>query len=94
MNQKYSVSERSHLAKVKSLSCSVCDAPAPSEAHHIKQSNAYSCAALCHDCHTGLHGNYGQRAQWRIKKMDEHDALYVTIERLLNGCDGWHNLYP
>lgn len=28
-------------------------------------------------------GWHGRRAMWRIKKMDELDALNVTIERLL-----------
>lgn len=29
--------ESAHLARVKSLKCSVCDAPGPSDAHHIVQ---------------------------------------------------------
>jgi len=28
-------------------------------------------------------GLHGQRAMWKIKKMDELDALCVTIKRLL-----------
>ena len=84
MNQSYTKAERAHLERVKQLPCSVCDAPAPSDAHHIKQSQPYSCVALCNDCHRnhklGLHG---QCAMWKIKKMDELDALCVTIERLL-----------
>jgi hypothetical protein len=30
-------------------------------------------------------GWHGQKRMWAIKKMDELDALNVTIERLLNG---------
>lgn len=75
--------EAAHLAAVKSLSCSVCDAPAPSDAHHIKQGQHYTTVALCKDCHQGSHnGIHGQRRMWLIKKMDELAALNVTLSRL------------
>lgn len=85
MNNKLNAKERRHLAAVKSLQCSVCDAPAPSEAHHVKQGLQYTCIALCVDCHRGpILGLHGQRRMWAIKKMEELDALNVTIERLMN----------
>jgi hypothetical protein len=68
---------------VKMLPCSVCDAPPPSEAHHVKQHRQYTCVALCVDCHRGYNGWHQTKAMWRIKKMDELDALNITIERLL-----------
>ena len=75
--------ERAHLERVKSLPCSVCDAPAPSEAHHIRQGQHFTCVALCTQCHRGgVLGWHGERAIWRVKKWDELDALAVTIERL------------
>lgn len=84
MNNKLSNTERRHLARVKDLACSVCDAPGPSEAHHIKQGSQYLCVALCEDCHRGsTMGLHGQRRMWAIKKMDELDALQVTLQRLL-----------
>lgn len=80
LNQK----ERAHLAKVKALPCSVCGAPAPNEAHHIAQGSHYTCVALCADCHRGgLLGWHGQRRAWLIRKMDELDALNVTIKGLM-----------
>ena len=83
MNNKLNNRERAHLAKVKSLPCSVCDAPAPSEAHHIKQGQQYTAVALCPDCHRGgLNGWHGQKNMWRVMKMDELAALNVTLERL------------
>ena len=83
MNNKLNNRERAHLAKVKSLPCSVCDAPAPSEAHHIKQGQQYTAVALCKDCHTGsFNGWHGQKTMWRVMKMDELAALNVTLERL------------
>lgn len=84
MNQTYTKREREHLERVKSLPCSVCDAPGPSQAHHIEQSQPYTCVALCPDCHTGYNGWHGTKAMWRIRKMDELGALNVTIERLVN----------
>ena len=83
MLNKLNAKDRLHLAKVKELGCSVCDAPPPSEAHHIKQGSQYTCVALCEDCHRGSrNGLHGQRFMWKIKKMDELDALNVTLSRL------------
>lgn len=83
MNQNYTKSERSHIEAVKSLPCSVCDAPAPSAAHHPRQYTAYLCIALCVDCHQNPKlGIHGQKAAWKIRKMDEWDALAVTVRRL------------
>ena len=87
MNNKLSVAERKHLERVKNLPCSVCDAPPISEAHHVKQGQQYTAVALCHDCHTGHNGIHGTKAFWRIRKMDELDALDVTIRRLIDGCE-------
>lgn len=76
--------ESEHMARVKSLPCSVCDAPAPSAAHHPKQGNHFTTIALCQDCHQGSHnGIHGQRRMWMIKHMDEDDALNITIQRLM-----------
>ena len=84
MNNKLTAAEREHLLKVKSLPCSVCEQPGPSEAHHIKQGSQYTAVALCADCHRGsTMGWHGQKRMWAIKKMDELDALNVTIKNLL-----------
>ena len=84
MNQSYNKIERLHIERVKSLDCSVCDAPAPSEAHHIDQSCAWTCVALCESCHrNGFNGWHGQRRIWKVKKMAELEALGVTIRRLM-----------
>ncbi len=85
MNNKLTAKQRRHLALVKELPCSVCDAPGPSDAHHVKQHRQYTCVALCKDCHQGaINGWHGQRRMWALKKMDEIDALNVTIERFLD----------
>lgn len=77
--------ERAHLAQVKALPCSVCDAQGPSDAHHIKQGQHFTAVALCRDCHQGsVMGLHGQRRAWLIRKMDELDALAVTLRRLMS----------
>ena len=83
MNNKLNAKERKHLARVKELPCSLCDAEGPSEAHHVEQGLQYTCIALCVDCHRGpVMGLHGQKRGWLIRKMSELDALNVTIERL------------
>jgi hypothetical protein len=85
LNNKLTAKHRRHLALVKALPCSVCDAPGPSAAHHVKQNQQYTAVALCAECHQGpVMGWHGQRRIWAIKKMDELDALNITIERLLD----------
>ena len=86
MNSKLNNRERLHLARIKSLPCSVCDADTGSEAHHIEQGLHYTCVALCVECHRGSIGWHGTKALWRIKKMDELDALNITIQRLLEAA--------
>ena len=86
MNNRLTAKEKAHLARVKALPCSLCDAPAPSEAHHIKQGQQYTAVALCTSCHRGDGlGLHGMRRMWAIKKMDELAALNVTVERLMHG---------
>lgn len=84
MNQTYTKAERAHIERVKSLPCSICDAPAPSEAHHIKQDSPWSCIALCMSCHRdGHNGFHGRRVMWKVMHLDETDALIITFRRLL-----------
>lgn len=78
--------ESKHLAAVKALPCSVCDAPGPSDAHHIEQGLHFAVAAVCVDCHRGTNGWHGTKAMWRIRKMDELKALNVTLRRLYAGA--------
>lgn len=86
MNNRLNAAERAHLARVKALPCSLCDASGPSEAHHVEQGLQYTCIALCPDCHRGpVLGLHGQKRMWSIKKMTEMDALNTTLRRLMNG---------
>ena len=85
MNNKLNKTERLHLAKVKSLPCSVCDQAGPSEAHHIEQGMQYTCIPLCEDCHRGpFNGLHGQKRMWHVTKKTELSCLNDTIERLMS----------
>jgi hypothetical protein len=84
VNNRLTAREREHIQRVKELPCSVCDAPGPSDAHHIEQRLQYTCVALCKECHQGpVMGWHGQKRAWAIRKMGELDALNVTIQRLM-----------
>ena len=75
--------ERRHIASVKSLPCSVCDAPGPSEAHEIEQGFWFLSIPLCPDCHRGgRNGIHGQRMMWNVMKQTETSALNQTLERI------------
>ena len=85
MNSKMSAAERRWVGKVKELPCSVCGQAGPSDAHHIKQGRHYTVVALCKSCHQGsVMGWHGQKRAWAIAKMDELDALNVTLENMNN----------
>jgi len=56
--------DSAHLDFVRSLPCSVCLKPGPSEAHHLlrgvprgmgRKADDRHVIPLCHECHTGLH---------------------------------------
>lgn len=82
-NKRTTQAEREHVERIKALHCVVCGTPGPSIAHHVKQDSHFHAVPLCEDCHTGPHnGIHGQRAMWKVMKMDEVDALAKTIEAL------------
>jgi hypothetical protein len=75
--------EHEHLGRVKELPCSVCDAPGPSDAHHIVQGLHFVAVALCKDCHQGsVNGWHGKKRMWTLTKLDEVKALNITLKRL------------
>lgn len=77
-----SVAESVHMARVKESPCAVCDAPPPSSAHHIRQGDHYTTVALCWECHQGPLGWHGDKTLWRIRKLDELQALNITLSRI------------
>lgn len=83
-----SAAESSHMALVKELPCSCCDAPGPSEAHHIKQGCHFATIPLCWSCHRGPLGLHGTKAMLKIRKLEEIDLLNITIGRLVARLTG------
>ena len=81
-SKAFTSGERAHVEAVKSVPCVVCDAPAPSAAHHVHQGDHYTTVALCWECHQGPQGWHGTKTLWRIRKMDEWDALNETLRRV------------
>ncbi len=83
MNSKLNAQDRRWLGLVKEQPCSVCDQDGPSDAHHIKQGLHYTCVALCKSCHQGSKmGWHGEKAAWKIAKMEELDALNTTLANI------------
>jgi|GEM_PF-277698 len=74
--------ESDYMGLVKALPCSVCDAKAPSEAHHQRQGHHFTAIALCHECHKGAGGWHGDKTRWRIYGIDAETAANKTIGRL------------
>lgn len=82
-SRSLTAAEREHIARVKALPCSVCNAPAPCDAHHIHQGQHFTVVALCKDCHQGsFNGWHGQKRMWILTKLDELAALNITLQRL------------
>ena len=80
--------ESNHIMKVKNLSCGVCGASAPSDAHHILENSRrishFAVIPICKSCHQDNHnGIHGQKAMWKIMKKTELSVLAETIERLI-----------
>lgn len=86
--------EEEHIAKVKSLSCCLCGASAPSDAHHILEgrikgvrSGHFCTIPLCKDCHQGnINGIHGQQIMLKVMKKTELKLLDETLNRLYGGC--------
>ena len=76
--------EREHVGRVKEMPCGVCDAPGPSDAHHIKQGQHFTVIPLCKDCHQGgFNGIHGQARIWSVKRLNEQAVLNETIRQLV-----------
>ena len=84
MNNNLTAKEKAYVGLVKERPCSVCDAPPPSDAHHVKQHRQYTVVALCKSCHQGSKmGWHGEKRAWAIAKMEEIDALNITVRRVM-----------
>lgn len=84
---------RDYIGLIKSMPCSLCGEPGPSDAHHIREgmgmaqrNSDYLTIPLCKDCHQGPHnGIHGKRMLWNVMKKTELDLLAETFKAIL--CD-------
>ena len=79
--------ESAHLAAVKGCACVLCDAPAPSIAHHVVQGDHYTTVALCEGCHVGRGGVHGDQSMLRLRFKvggihGEVAAINATLRRV------------
>jgi hypothetical protein len=81
-------SEKRHMDRVGRLPCGVCGIEGV-ELHHIREGQGMAQRAsnflvipLCPGCHRGPNGLHGDRAMFKIHKVDELDVLAHTIEVL------------
>lgn len=77
------------MGRVKDLCCGNCDAPPPSEAHHItdcgRRVSHYLVISLCVDCHRNKFlGIHGEKRAWLITRKTELSVLADTIKLLTN----------
>lgn len=66
-SKAHTQAESAHLEAVKSVPCVVCDAPAPSIAHHVVQGEHFTTCAVCEQCHVGKGGIHGDQSRWRLR---------------------------
>ena len=93
--QKPTKAEQSHMAKIASMPCILCEAlgerqTSKTDVHHLRDGEGMSQRAshwltipLCHDtCHQGKAGRHGDQTLYRIAKVSDMDLLALTIEKL------------
>lgn len=74
--------ESAHASVLADMDCIVCDAPAPSEVHEPEQGLWFVSMPLCAACHRGPDGWHGTRLRWRLRRVNELQAINRTIERM------------
>lgn len=80
--------ESRYMGRVAQLPCFICGTT-PVEVHHVREGQGmaqraanYLTVPLCPEHHRGKTGWHGDRSAWRLRKVDEMDALADTIRRL------------
>lgn len=83
-----------HLSRVAALRCVICEVLGMEQegrtfAHHIRHGQGMGQRAddelavpLCYEHHQGSTGIHGDRSAWKMARMEELDALVITIRNL------------
>ena len=74
--------ESAHAAILADMDCVVCEAPGPSEIHEPEQGLWFIALPLCTACHRGPDGWHGTRLRWKLRRVNELQAINRTIERM------------
>ena len=74
--------ERRHVAKLSAMPCCVCDDEGPSEVHEPEQGLWFASITLCWACHRGPDGWHGTRLRWKLRKVNELQAIDKTYRAL------------
>lgn len=86
-SRAFTADESAHLAAVKSVPCVLCDAAAPSIAHHVVQGDHFTTVAVCEPCHVGNGGIHGDQTMLRLRYrigglQGEQRAINETLRRV------------
>ena len=79
--------EERYIVKIKELACGVCNAPGPSDAHHVLdyglRVSHFLIIPLCKSCHQDPEfGVHGRKTAWKIHKKSLLDILAETNRKL------------
>lgn len=74
--------ESEHADALANMDCVVCDAPGPSEVHEPEQGLWFASMPLCFPCHRGPEGWHGNRLRWKLRRINELQAINKTIQRV------------
>lgn len=77
-----------HMARVKGLPCVACNAPPPSQAHHVTGDNQprsdWRVISLCYSCHQGPQGYHAAKRSWVARHGPDYEFLPIVAEILRN----------
>lgn len=79
---RQTAAEAAHAEIIASMDCVVCDQPPPSEVHEPEQGLWFVSMPLCPLCHRGPEGWHGTRLRWKLRRINELQAINKTIERM------------
>lgn len=79
---RQTAAEAAHAEIIANMDCVVCDHPPPSEVHEPEQGLWFVSMPLCPLCHRGPEGWHGTRLRWKLRRINELQAINKTIERM------------
>jgi len=78
---RQTAAEARHVAKLAEQPCAVCG-DQPVEIHEPEQGLWFASMPLCVPCHRGPEGWHGTRLRWKLRKINELQAIDKTYRML------------